>query len=760
MGKKALFEFAEFLILSIVLIVLNLAETATGLRPFALGFYVAVIFVRRNFVVASFAYIISVLIFGFNASGAIAAASPPVVLTLAYYIHGLIKKPVGIIAVNIYALFSQIPSIVFAGFTVGLYATLLNVISAQMFCYCAVSVISAVGLRRMKLKLASDEIISGCVVIGALALGLYNVEFHEFRLAFAVLAFLILMLGYTAGIKPAIIVALSSGLGICMSGAPFSIVGALALWAIASVAFKNSNKSIITALTLLFFEAVLGFYFNVYGEYGLVNFVTVAVGAVCFVSLSAKTKNVLKERFDMFGGGYAARSMVNGSRTEISRKLKEVCSAFSDVELNMRRGIDGNGNGFDPALELSKRVEQKFCERCDERNRCEKILGDKNALMYELSKKALENGKIRLADIPTYLTSVCTRAEKLYGVINDKTVEFVNAKRVVAEIDKGRELVIEQIKGIRELLSALAGDVEKNLQFDTDKEKKLIDELARNGIFCGEALIYGAPNDYELTLTVDSRCANETETVIRAARKVLKRDFVVKPSGITSGIKYVPLRLVPAPEYDLVCGERHTLKPESLISGDVKSVTRINEVKCVVTLCDGMGSGANANNVSNLTVSILESLYKAGFKSETTLSVVNRLLSIVSEEIFSALDVVTIDLRRGECDLLKMAACPTFIKTQDGVEIVEGSALPIGIVDNVKPSHAKRRLKEGDMLLMISDGVMDALGSDSIYDYVYGATSMNPQELCNTIIERATCVGGNDDMSAVCVRLFRRFNNR
>ena len=106
-----------------------------------------------------------------------------------------------------------------------------------------------------------------------------------------------------------------------------------------------------------------------------------------------------------------------------------------------------------------------------------------------------------------------------------------------------------------------------------------------------------------------------------------------------------------------------------------------------------------------------------------------------------------------------MAACPTFIKTQDGVEMVEGSALPIGIVDNVKPSHAKRKLNEGDMLLMVSDGVMDALGADSIYDYVYGATSLNPQELCNTIIERASCVGGNDDMSAVCIRLFKRFNN-
>ena len=736
-----------------------MAETRAGLRPFALGFFVAVIFVRHDFITASFAYATSVLIIDFGVAGAIAAVSPPIILTLAYRIHELIKKPVGITAVNIYALLSQIPSIVFAGFTIGLYVTILNVICAQMFCYCAVSVIFAVTSRRLRFKLTGDEIISGCVVIGAFALGLYNIEFCEFRLAYTVIAFTVLLLGYTSGIKSAFTVALSSGLGICLSGASFSLVGALAVWVVAAVVFKNFNKSIITAFTLMVFEAILGFYFNAYGEYGLIDFTAVAVGAILFVSLSSKTKNALKERFDMLGGGYAARSMINRSRTEISRKLKEVSSAFSDVELNMRRETEVTVSGSDGALELSKRVERKFCEFCHERNRCEKILGDKNALMYELSQKALENGKVGLGDIPTYLTSVCGRAEKLHDVINDKTVEFISAKRVVAEIDKGKELVVEQIKGIRELLSALASDIEKNLQFDTEKEKRLIDELARNGVFCSEVLIYGTPFDCEVTLMIDSKYLTETETVLRIARKLLKNNFVVKTKYVPPGIKYVPLRLVTAPEYDIVCGERHTLKPESLISGDVKSVTRINEVKCVVTLCDGMGSGTDANNISNLTVSILESLYKAGFKSETTLSVVNRLLSIGSEEIFSALDVVTIDLKCGECDLLKMAACPTFIKTQDGVEIVEGSALPIGIVDNVKPSHAKRKLNEGDMLLMVSDGVMDALGADSIYDYVYGATSLNPQELCNTIIERASCVGGNDDMSAVCIRLFKRFNN-
>ena len=219
-----------------------MAETRAGLRPFALGFFVAVIFVRHDFITASFAYATSVLIIDFGVAGAVAAVSPPIILTLAYRIHELIKKPVGITAVNIYALLSQIPSIVFAGFTIGLYVTILNVICAQMFCYCAVSVIFAVTSRRLRFKLTGDEIISGCVVIGAFALGLYNIEFCEFRLAYTVIAFTVLLLGYTSGIKSAFTVALSSGLGICLSGASFSLVGALAVWVVAAVVFKNFNK--------------------------------------------------------------------------------------------------------------------------------------------------------------------------------------------------------------------------------------------------------------------------------------------------------------------------------------------------------------------------------------------------------------------------------------------------------------------------------------------------------------------------------------
>lgn len=64
----------------------------------------------------------------------------------------------------------------------------------------------------------------------------------------------------------------------------------------------------------------------------------------------------------------------------------------------------------------------------------------------------------------------------------------------------------------------------------------------------------------------------------------------------------------------------------------------------MLALSDGMGSGEYARRISDCTISLVESFYRAKMPSDTILSTVNQLLSFNREESFSCIDVATVDL--------------------------------------------------------------------------------------------------------------------
>jgi len=754
-AAKAFKKLFYFIIVFAILLVLNRAETRMGLTPFALGFFVAMVYARQHFVPLSFAYVAAAYLLSPDLYTLIVSLAPPLVLTVAYYAHYLLKKPVNLFAINIYAFVAQIPSLFLASYGNGLYVTIFNVICSQMFCYSAIILVSAVVVRCFRYRLSVDELIAGAVFVAALSLGLYSVEIFGVQPFFCFAAFCILLAVTAAGGGAGAILGAVMGMGVALSTGDFAIAGAFTVWALFAAAFKKLNVY-VCAFALVVAEAILGWYFDAYGGYSLVRLVAVIAGCVCFAAVSPKTRSAFSETFSSMRDGYAARTIVNRSRLDVASRLKEVSSAFCDISQSIKGGIAPEGNIKDDAVKVSLSLERKFCAGCTESGRCARILGDKRSIFAELAEAALDRGQIKLVEVPTYLTSVCSKAELLAGAVNEQVEQFRGKRKIKCEVDRGKAIVCEQIIGVKELIDKLAEEVKKNITFDTECEKRIIDELAKQNILCSEALVYGKGDTQEITVIVRDKDVAKAR-LARAVGRAVKQKLVVRDNTDSSFSELRAVHLVPAPTYDIVCGEKHAIKPSSPISGDIKSVTKINESKYIISLCDGMGSGVEAEETSALTVSVLESLYRAGFPSDITLASCNRLMTTSCEESFSALDLILLDLKSGACDLLKMAACPTVLKRADGVELIEGGALPIGIVCEMKPSAARRILSDGDILIMVSDGVADTLGIEAVCDYVASASSINPQELCANIIERATRVGGNDDMTAVGVRIFKRF---
>ncbi len=68
-----------------------------------------------------------------------------------------------------------------------------------------------------------------------------------------------------------------------------------------------------------------------------------------------------------------------------------------------------------------------------------------------------------------------------------------------------------------------------------------------------------------------------------------------------------------------------------------------------------------------------------------------------------------IDLYSGMADFIKLGASTTFIKRKDRVECIRSTSLPVGVLEQVEFDTCARRLYHGDIIIMISDGVLDGI---------------------------------------------------
>ena len=195
------------------------------------------------------------------------------------------------------------------------------------------------------------------------------------------------------------------------------------------------------------------------------------------------------------------------------------------------------------------------------------------------------------------------------------------------------------------------------------------------------------------------------------------------------------------------------------MSGDSFTFTKLSHNKILLSVCDGMGSGEVAQQTSDTTISLIENFYRAEFDDQTILSTVNRLLSMQMADNYTAVDVATIDLSNATCDIIKVGSPVCFIKSREQTEKIAGTgALPVGILETIQPSIIKKMLNPGDIVILMSDGVVDAFDNDEkLQVYINNLSSQNPQEICDQILQKALLLDdgqAKDDMTVLAARIY------
>ena len=746
----------KYILFFFTFIILNKACINGNIYPFSIGFYIAILWCEQNVISVSCFYLLSKLITLTSTTNYLVFVVEIIVWLFVILLHKFIKKPIKTYLIILYTIISES---LFIYYSIG---------QKELLFYCFVSIcftiIYALGLthffksilvRKTSLKMTLDEIICGCMFIVSISIGLSAFDIYGFSIfkCFAVLSILVfsLVLKNTS----CILIALIIGLGNAIYAMDITSIAIFCLISTIALCFKDTNK-FISSLAVILCDTILGLFFKVYTSYNYLDILPVILACFIFILLDKKEINFIKNLLGEFSAKQSAQNILCKTKDNLCNKLYEISDAFIEMNKLFKNSVKGILPIEEAKQMLIKEVVDKVCVNCKDRATC---IGSATSPTLDnltsMTKAGFEKGKVTILDVSPFLTSKCQRISIIINAINDLLNSYKQFSANVNSTDNSKMLIAEQFLGVSKLLRLLADDTSNNISIDSELENKIVDELNYGEIFAKDVIIY-EHNEHikNITLSVKGEDSNN-EKITNIIGRVLnsKVEKISALPNMDTGL--YTLSFKEAPKYDCIFGSCGSPKRGNKISGDSFSFLKLNQNKILLGISDGMGNGQNARKTGELAINMIENFYKAGFDNETILTSVNNLISINSQDEFSAVDLAIIDLNSGETDFIKLGAPESLIKSNDYVQTIEGTSLPLGIVEEIKPSIISKTITDNDMLILCSDGILDSFKSVEDYkSFVQSQETQNPQELAELILNHVKY--HSDDATVICARIFEQ----
>lgn len=421
----------------------------------------------------------------------------------------------------------------------------------------------------------------------------------------------------------------------------------------------------------------------------------------------------------------------------------------------------------DEVEEMFLRVSERVCVNCEKKEWC---LNENRVhtyqMVYELLCTVEEYGAELSVEVKRKLQKKCMMAPRF---LRETLEVFGNAKQKMLwnnKIVQNREGCAVQLTEFAKMIQYAARELDAGIFTDEHLEKKIKNQMKRIGVKVLSSVFYVTKQGrYEIHLTmkaVKGQCVASKEaakTLSSCVGRAMEHQQGERP---VIGEDYCTIVYMEGPKFHTLQGVAKIGKGCEKISGDTFLMTELPGGKEGVVLSDGMGSGEEAFRESAMVVEMLEELLIAGFPMDTAIQMLNTALVIGREEIrFSTVDMCVFDLYQGGCEFIKAGASTTFIRYHDKVERISSATLPIGVLQNIEIDRVKRELSDGDFVIMVTDGVMDALpvGEQEalMSTFISGTNINNPKELAHHILGQVLEWTGEvpmDDMTVIAVGMW------
>lgn len=700
-------------------------------------------------------YFVAGIISDFGVTGIIVNLNISVVLALAYYLIKLKKIKLKKWMLVVFALLGQLSYIITnLGSTRDNLSLFVSILLSLFFLFSCAYFFDAISAKRQGF-LNLDEKICGAVILILFMFGMSSTNVSIINLGFVFVPLVILLCTYVFPNDKVVVISAILGVGMSLAHMSQMYISLCVVMGLMSISFR-CNFRYLSAIAVCLGHVIFTVFFNTGFSWG--ELLSVVIGGVMFAIIPNSVLHKYNGIFDS-KSLLTVKNIVDNSKNQIVTRVKELSKIFLEMDGVYRKMVRGTLPDDKAKVMLREELVDMVCSKCENRDYCFRSSGNfvDNAIDTIVSV-AYDKGKILLMDIPQHLTSNCNNTSAIVSSLNSLVSSYKQYTGVINNLDTSRILIANQLNGVSKLLDSLSSEVDVNINFDHKFNDRIKEELSYKNIICYASFVYEKDaysryvNLIVKTESIDKVLIEKIVSKIIGVKLMIKN---VSPNDADTSMVY----MVTKPNFDIAYGSCGITKTGKIVSGDSKSILKIDDGKYMVSICDGMGSGKNAHSISALTISLIENFYKCGFDNDTILNSVNKLLSLTEEENFSTIDLCLIDGKKNTYDFVKLGATTGYLKRENGeCEKIESSGLPIGVLEEIRPHITKKLINPFDMLVFVSDGITDSFENKlDLCLYISHLDIINPMLLSQNILDKALSLNSGiaiDDMTVVCVRVF------
>lgn len=750
---------------------LGRAEILGEISPFALSLYAVMLRLKKA---ASGKVMAALLLGAATVHGMGHVLSLAATLALYKAVHSLLAKKK---ALNLNA----VPFVVFlvdTGARIGLaaalgdmsrYSVMMGLVEgflAMVLTLIFIQSLPVFTFRQGVKQLRNEEIFCLTILMASVLTGLSGVQLGTLSFENIFSRYLIMLFALIGGAGVGTSVGVVTGIILAMSSLDaVSQVGMLAFSGLLGGLLRDAKKTGV-GLGFLFGTSILAVYVQELPQVLVALEETLAAFALLLITPKGLIEQVSRyvpgtEQHYLSQQDYArrVRALMAGRIREISNVFQELARSFSQLKTIGQRRED---DALNATVET---VAKQVCTTCFKQEQCwEKDFYQTYHAFRDTVEMIDVQGAAGKDSVPPELRKRCVRLEQVLPVLHRTADSIKRDLMWQARLQESKDLVAAQLQGVSAIMGELTEELQRENYLSAGYEEHIVAALEQLGLSIRSVDIVSLEEgkvEIEVTQTaaVDM---NECEKLIAPLLSEIVGENITVAEKRTNEDGCLIAVFRSAKVYHVETAVTSAAKDGKILSGDSFATLDVGNGKFAVAVSDGMGNGERAMQESSAAIRLLQQLLKAGFDEQLAIKTVNSVLLLRSkEEIFTTLDLALIDQFNARTEFLKIGSVPSFVRRGREVIAIHGENVPIGILQDIDIQTVEADLREGDLLILMSDGVYDA--PKHVFDkeewfmkQIERFDSTEPQAVADMLVELAVRINHGkivDDMTVLVAKV-------
>lgn len=610
----------------------------------------------------------------------------------------------------------------------------------------------------------NEEIISMGIIISLVLSGTWGISIKNISFMNFIGLYFVAIVGFVCGSSIGAGIGVSLGIVMGMSSTNMAIyISVFSACGIISGIFRDTGKyftSLAFGVTFFIVQMYLG---------GVSVFLGVEL--VIAMGLFLVTPNKIFEIMDLdfnleskkedLKENYVdkVRTIYEGRMKNFSQLLFNISDTLNSLVDNEKLELKGKSSA------LVENLADRVCGNCTMKTTCWK-----REMHYTYSSFAelIQNYQENKFEIPFELENKCINRTVLMKNTEDIVNKYIINEMKRNSLCEGREMLSQQINNMAYTVSNISEEISNRVHINIALESKIKRLLDKSRIpYIGVICVNENNRRTTAKLVVkDSMLGLCKKEILNCVGEAFNSPITISKEGCIidkdKGICTVTYEEIPKYHIDTYVAVK--CKDGEKCNGDSYRFEKLKDGTYLSIISDGMGSGPQAKIESEASVELINQFCKSGFSKSTAISTINSIMGIKFSETekFSTLDLCSVDMYTGDINFMKVGAVDSFIKRSKDVQVVKCNSLPFGILDKVDVETEEFKGENGDLVIMVSDGVIDYndkenLNSNWMEQYIKEVQSNTPKDVAMDILNEVLCRKDykvKDDMTILVSKIY------